>query len=152
LLYPYARVFTTLSLIAVDALGLFVSMASVLLFWSQIRADLEPARYLSLLPVLLIFIIAYYLAGLYPGIGISPIEELRRLTTATAMVYLILAALSFLLRNVEQFSRASFLLSWLVAFLVLPAGRHIREAKWAQPSGGASLWRSWGLASKGTVY
>lgn len=95
--------------------------------------------YLSLLPLFLMFPIAYFLAGLYPAIGIGPIEEFRRLTISTSGVFLILGALSFFLRNAEQYSRLTFIMSWVVSLALVPTGRHllrrllIRIGVWGEP-------------------
>ena len=38
-----------------------------------------PSLYWQLWPVLGLFLLAYAAAGLYPGVGISPVDELRRI-------------------------------------------------------------------------
>ena len=57
------------------------------------------------LPILIISLISFGFNGLYPAIGISPVEELRKLVSTTTLVVLILTAVSFWTRNAEAFSR-----------------------------------------------
>ncbi len=98
------------------------------LIWSSIKGDMPAAIYVRLLPLLLILPISYYLAGLYPGIGLSPVEELRRLTVATSFSYLIIGALSFFLRNATQYSRATFVLIYIGALVAVPLFREFLRA------------------------
>ena len=109
----------------VDLLSLIFSIGIVFLTWSQVRKEMLPATYLGLFPLLFIFILAYSLIGLYPGIGLGPVEELRRLTITTSIAYLILGALSFFFRNAYQYSRITFILSWLLALIFVPLGRNL---------------------------
>lgn len=69
------------------------------------------------------FVIAYASANLYPGVGTSAADELRRLTVATSLVYLALAAAVFLARNEESYSRGALLLGWLLSLPLVPLAR-----------------------------
>ena len=119
------RLFISILFMLIDLLSLFISIGSIYLIWSQVKGDMLPSRYWGLAPLLLIFLLAYSMIGLYPGIGIGPVEELRRLTIATSIVFLILGSLSFFFRNAYQYSRVTFILSWLVALMLVPIGRHL---------------------------
>ena len=92
------------------------------------RSDLNPSLYQSLIPLILLFIIVFSLGGLYPAVGINPYDELRRLTISTTAVFLALGTMSFWIRNVEMYSRASFALTWAIAIIAIPAARHIVRA------------------------
>lgn len=72
-----------------------------------------------------LFIIAYASADLYPGVGTSAADELRRVTVATSLVYLALAASVFLARNEESYSRGALLLGWLLSMPLVPIARGI---------------------------
>ena len=51
--------------------------------------------------------------GLYPGIGVGPVDELRRLSIGTTLGMLALVGLSFYLRKINMWSRAVLGLAWL---------------------------------------
>jgi len=134
-----SRLWMGLLLLISDTLSLLMAVSLALFIWSFVRADLEPVRYFGLLPILLVFVLAYALVGLYPAVGISPIEELRRLTISTTAVFLLLGTLSFYMRNVEQYSRAAFGISWLILLVLAPLNRKIIRslgvsgAIWGEP-------------------
>jgi Undecaprenyl-phosphate galactose phosphotransferase WbaP len=70
-----------------------------------------------------LFTIAYASANLYPGVGTSAADELRRLTIATSLVYLALAASVFLAKESEEFSRAALLMGWMLSLFLVPLAR-----------------------------
>jgi len=79
--------------------------------------------YLSLWPAMALFIAVYFTVGLYPGVGLAPAEELRRLTLATSLVYLVLAAGTFLFKEGSTYSRAVFLGAWMLSAALVPIAR-----------------------------
>jgi len=126
-----------LSLAFVDASALFISCAVALVSWSFRRDDLFLSNYVSLLPLILVFILVYFVAGLYSVVGVHPVEELRQLCITTSVTFLGLGALSFWFRNAESYSRASFVIGWLISLFLLPAGRELLRAV-------ATKYRHWG--------
>lgn len=90
-------------------------------------------------PVALIFPLAFVLLGLYPGVGVSPVDELRRLTMAIGGIFLgITLAYGFLLRDAPVFAVfvLTALLATLIAVPVVRAGaRHLfaRRSWWGTP-------------------
>ena len=133
------RYLMDLLLIFSDSISLFLSGFIALHLWTFVRSDLNPSLYQSLIPLILFFIIVYSLGGLYPAVGINPYDELRRLTISTTAVFLALGTMSFWIRNVEMYSRASFALTWVIAIIGIPAARHIvrslaaRRGLWGEP-------------------
>ena len=111
------------ALILSDVITLFVSFLLMLWIWSFIRSDLQISEYVSLIPILLVFIIAYALTGLYSSGGIGPVEELRLLVLTTTFVFLMLGTLSFWNHSMNLYSRASFLGSWMISITFLPFSR-----------------------------
>lgn len=108
---------------ACDMLCLAAVATVVLFSWSLLRPEMYLPVYLNLIPLVLLFLVVYLLYGLYQPAGLSPVEELRRLSSATTITFLGLGSLSFWFRNAESYSRASFLLIWLFLLVVLPAAR-----------------------------
>lgn len=116
-----------------DFLCLSGSMGFVIILWSQIRTELIVETYQSLiLPVSGLFLCIYLLTGLYPGIGVGPVEELRRLTISTSLGTLGLMGLTFYLRNITSWSRAVIGLTWLCLLVSVPIMRKVfrRLAVW----------------------
>ena len=64
------------------------------------------------------------LLGLYPGYGLSPVEELRRQTYATVATLAILAILALAFQSGDQLSRLLVALSFLERLFLAPIGRH----------------------------
>ena len=126
-----------LSLAFVDAAALFISCAVALIFWSLRRDDLLLSNYVPLIPLILVYLTVYFVAGLYSVVGVHPVEELRQLSITTSVTFLGLGALSFWFRNAESFSRASFVIGWLISLFLLPAGRELLRAV-------ATKYRLWG--------
>lgn len=108
-----------------DVLALMLSGTLALWIWSHVRADLVPENYVALMPLGLVFVLVFYLTGLYPAVGMSPVEEFRRLILATTGGFLGMGTLSFYLRDVEAWSRASFGLAWLFALILVPLAREL---------------------------
>ena len=127
-------------LLMVDAISFliagFLAVALRIVFLNEsLRVDLFP----QIIPVLLLSIIFFGLVGLYPGIGISPVEELRKLVTTTTLVVIALAGMSFWFRNAEDYSRLTLGLTWAFSIFLLPIGRDItriaglRLNLWGEP-------------------
>ncbi len=94
----------------------------------KLGGQFPPLRYLSLWPVIGLFLVAYVLSGLYPSVGITPPDELRRLSYATTLIFLILGVMTFLFQLGLAYSRAIFLMAWALALILVPLGRAIVRA------------------------
>jgi Undecaprenyl-phosphate galactose phosphotransferase WbaP len=101
------------SLIADSVLGRFLSLTSSI--WLS--------DHLILLSLILAFPLIYALRGLYPGVGLGAVEELRRLSITTSMVFVTLASTSFFLRAPKGLSRSALLMAWVLSLLLVPIGR-----------------------------
>nr|WP_084496101.1 undecaprenyl-phosphate galactose phosphotransferase WbaP [Meiothermus cerbereus] len=94
--------------------------------------------YLELWPMLFLFPLAYALAGLY-GVGIAPPEELRRLSYATSLVFVVLGAATFMYKAGADYSRGAFVFAWGLALALVPLGRALvrelfaRKPWWGVP-------------------
>ncbi len=83
----------------------------------------EPSLYRQLWPILGVFLLAYAAAGLYPAVGLSPVDELRRICLSTTFTYLVLGAGLFLTGSSEIYSRGVFLLTWMFSLATVLLGR-----------------------------
>ena len=77
--------------------------------------------------------------GLYPAIGMGGIEEFRSLTISTSLLYVIYAALTYVLKPSLPFSRLVFGEMWLLSLVLVPANRSLlrhlmaRMGAWGEP-------------------
>ena len=72
---------------------------------------------------ILVFIIVYAVRGYYPGIGMGIVEELRLLTTTTSLVFLTIGAVTYVGGVQVDFSRFSFLMTWVISLAAVPINR-----------------------------
>ncbi|MEO1067818.1 MAG: undecaprenyl-phosphate galactose phosphotransferase WbaP, partial [Cyanobacteria bacterium J06638_6] len=83
----------------------------------------EAVLYAPLLPFIGVFLLAYTAAELYPAVGLSPVDELRRVCLYTTFTYLVLGAGLFLTGESETYSRGVFLLAWVMSLAMVLLGR-----------------------------
>jgi Undecaprenyl-phosphate galactose phosphotransferase WbaP len=110
-------------LASVDLVMLALAGALAYLIWALPARGQSAGMYIELLPLVGLFIAGYARAGLYPGLGLGPIETLRRLSTVTTFGFLVLAAFSFALKLPHLYSRVTFLLAFVLSLLLVPLGR-----------------------------
>jgi Undecaprenyl-phosphate galactose phosphotransferase WbaP len=130
---------TALVLLLTDVLTVVASL--LLAVWLRYLWDrsLLWELYLDLWPALFLFPIAYGLAGLY-GVGIAPPEELRRLSYATSLVFVVLGAATFMYKAGADYSRGAFVFAWGLALVLVPLGRAlVRELFARKPWWGAAV-------------
>ncbi len=130
---------TATALLAIDTVAVLVSL--LLAIWLRYLWDrsLLWDIYLDLWPMLLLFPLGYALAGLYGG-GIAPPEELRRLSYATSLVFVILGAATFMYKSGADYSRGAFVFAWGLALVLVPLGRAlVRELFARKPWWGAAV-------------
>ncbi|MDR5697982.1 MAG: undecaprenyl-phosphate galactose phosphotransferase WbaP [Armatimonadota bacterium] len=100
---------------------------------------MSPELYWQLWPGTVLLVLANGLQGLYPGFGTNPVEELRRTSASVSLVHLVAGAATFVVRGAEVYSRAVFLVAWLLALVLVPVGRaavrHVfcRSRWWGYP-------------------
>ena len=141
-----ARGFMSLILATSDAFSLVLAvflavgirwLAGILL--PNVVVLSTPMLYLTLIPIILVFLLIYKLWGLYPAIGLGPVEELKRLVTSTTIVFTAFTAFTFWVRTAEIYSRSVIAFSWLFALFLLPVSRWItrsicvRMGIWGEP-------------------
>jgi len=133
---PGSRPCFTGSIMAIgDLLAISATITMAVLVRQALNGGFQLADYGRLWPLLGLFGVTYTLFGLYPGIAMSPIAELRTTTSATTLVFLVLGALTFVLRTPFTYSRSAFLASWLASLFVVPLTRAflrgtLREKSW----------------------
>ena len=92
--------------------------------------------YLELIPLISLFLLGYAQSGLYPGLGLGPVETLRRQSFVSAFGYVVLAAFTFALKLPHLYSRATFIIALGLSLIVVPLTR-------AALTRAATRWRWW---------
>ena len=134
-----SRVVRWLLLAAADVAALFLSASLAYLLWALPMREQSPGLYLQLAPLVLLFVLGYAQAGLYPGFGLGPVETLRRVSYVTAFGFLLLAAFSFALKVPALYSRVTFTIAFAASLLIVPLSRvlilHVarRWSWWSEP-------------------
>lgn len=115
-----------------DLMGLVISgILSVYLGQFFDGPDVNPEIYWQLWPVLGLFILSYATFGLYPGVAISPVDELRWISVSTTLIYLVLGSAIFLFREGEIYSRGAFLLAWALSLFLVHLSRALVRSLFA---------------------
>ncbi len=84
--------------------------------------------YLEVFPGLALFVAAFAIHGLYPGVLLHPAEEIRRVFHCVSIVFLLVLCTTFLWHNAESYSRSIVIITWaLGAPAVLLARKLARQ-------------------------
>ncbi len=127
------RTFPTFAMmVGSDLLGLGVAALISVYVRFILDGQFQLPLYWQLLPLMGLFTVAYAAVGLYPGVAISPVDELRWVTVSTSLVYFVLGSTIFLRREGEVYSRGIFLLAWLLSIGLVLAGRALTRYLFAQ--------------------
>jgi Undecaprenyl-phosphate galactose phosphotransferase WbaP len=124
---------TGVALAASDLAALVLAFAIGIAVRQVFGSDLTLGQYLALLPLAGLFLAAYGVAGLYPGIPYHAAEELRRLSGATTLVCLLLGSATFFARG-DLPPRTLLAGTWLAALVLVPTLRAMVRARCARRS------------------
>jgi Undecaprenyl-phosphate galactose phosphotransferase WbaP len=113
---------TALSFLVSDTLALTLSAVFALEFWQIVNPGVSQF-FLEVWPAMGLLLVIYAWEGLYPGVGMTSVEELRRLVRATTLVYLFVTAAIFLLKDVGAHSRGVFASGWVLSVILVPFSR-----------------------------
>ena len=121
----YAREVMTLSLMVTDLASLSLAFGTAIFLSALLPGGnhFVFSSYAKWMPGLLLFILAYALAGLYPAVGMSPVDELRLLAKATSTVFVLFMVLLFWLHNLTDFSPLVLVLAWPIALFMTQLDR-----------------------------
>ena len=126
-------------LLLADLAALAAGATASVLVWRHFGINFSTEFYLRLWPLILLFPAAYAATGLYPGFGRNPVDELRKLSIGTSVVYAALAVTIFLLKDAATYSRGAFLLAWTDTLILVPLFRTVlrsacsRKPWWGHP-------------------
>jgi FlaA1/EpsC-like NDP-sugar epimerase len=122
---------------AVICLTFLMSVAFRNLLWGSDSPIINGAPYLGI--TLFLLPITFFLAKLYPGYGIDVVDEIRTITIGTTIVFGVLATMSFLFKELWEYSRFVYLSTWVLSLPLLPLGRSLirntfsKKSWWGMP-------------------
>lgn len=129
---------TTAVIIAVDVVSLAAAMSIVVIVRWLFGGEFHPSLYFQLWPVLFAFVAVFAIFKTYV-MPLNPPGETRQICVATALVYLGLGSVIYLLRLDAVYSRSIFLAAWPVSIVAVLEGRWLvrgllaRKAWWGAP-------------------
>ena len=150
---PWASVGRSFLPMASDLAILGLSGLVAVLVWASPVRDQGVGYYLPAAPLLVLVVLGYAQAGLYPGFGLGPVETLRRYSLVTLSAFVLMASLVFALKLEDFYSRITLALACALSLLFVPLGRAVlarvgrRWSWWREPvvlvghgGGTASAW------------
>ncbi len=93
--------------------------------WRLLVNISAPPIYVRYWPAIALFPIMFAAEGLYPGVGVGPVELLRKMSRGATIIYLMLTATIFLTKDAYVQSRGGFFTSWILSLLCLPLARAV---------------------------
>jgi len=113
------------SLVLSDVIALLVSVATSIAVKGIVSRPFELTGYLRLFPFLFVFLAVYAAIGLYSGVAMGPPEEIRRTTFSSAVLFLVLAAVTVSLRSATQPFTWNLFLAMLLSIMLVPLTRGV---------------------------
>ena len=120
----YQKRWTTfLTIVLGDLVALVASVSSAIALRYLTHGQFAASDYLMFGPTLALFPMAFAALGLYPGVGLNPVEELRRIISATTISFLVIVSGTFLAKSSANYSRAIFSVAWILSVILLAVCR-----------------------------
>lgn len=131
----WARPASVAALAFADVTGLVMAVALAYEVWARPVLGQATWVYLEILPLLPLVLLAFAEGGLYPGFGLGAVETLRRLSLRISFVYVILAAITWVIKLPHRHSRVTFAIAWGASLVVVPLLRVamlalLRRTRW----------------------
>src|SRR5580658_9692487 len=103
--------YSYLAMLAIDVAALSI------VYWLAVfgRYFVTPGSvrfYVGLFPGISLFVLAFFIQGLYPGLLLHPAEEIRRIFYSVSVVFLLVMCTTFLWHNAAVYSRSIILITW----------------------------------------
>ena len=136
---PFSKVasrpgLTCCVMVVSDLLALTLSIALAAGVCHLLGRMLNLEAYTRLWPLLALFPAVYTLFGLYPGIVVNPVTEIRRTCSATVLVYLTIGMFGFVVGRDQRYSLAAYFLVLAISLIWVPASRSLTRRLFASRS------------------
>lgn len=136
----HARLWMSATLFTTDMLSLFTAFVVAIQFRGLLQLLASPSYKELFVLLALIISVLFYRKGLYPGVGVHYIDEFRHIVTSTALAFLILIGVTFLLHTSLVYSRFVLILAGALTTGLIPFSRYlirrlmIRLDLWGEPA------------------
>ena len=117
-----------------DVFTLFCCVVAAVLLRVGTGGVIDAMEYWRLAPGLGIFPVLFGALGLYPGIMLSPPDELKKISWAISLVFLGLMGVIFFIKGGEDYSRLALIWAWCFSLVAVPYGRMIMRRLFARRS------------------
>ena len=112
----------TATLVAADICATGFAVVLGFQAWSYMNPSIPPLQpVMALAPVFCAAMFAF--ESLYPGLGMSAVEHIRRVFRGVTLVYLMLTAAMFMAKDRWADSRGGFMLAWMFSLALAPTAR-----------------------------
>jgi Undecaprenyl-phosphate galactose phosphotransferase WbaP len=121
-----------------DILSLISAALLAQFLWTFLINSNVPRLHYSW-PSILLYAAIFWFKGLYPGVGLMPVEQLQRIVRSISLVYLFWVASIFLVKEADATSRGVLTLAWILSGVFVPLARsmacHLFSTKawWGAP-------------------
>ncbi len=135
----HARTWMTSVLIASDLFSLLISILLAQQVRSLGSSTLDPYYHGVFTVLAIILIWAFARRGVYPGIGLNYVDELREVVSSTSFTFLLVIGITFLLKTTSVYSRLMLLVIWTLSMILIPTNRYAirhlltRLRLWGEP-------------------
>ncbi len=119
------RLATHASILIADLMAFWVAFISAVWIRHAFGGQFIPSDYWRFLLLLPGFTVVFAAMGLYPGVGIHPVRELRGIAYANSIVYLIMMAGTFLSKTGTLYSRLAFTGAWALSVVLVMLFRNL---------------------------
>jgi len=110
---------TMISFLTADSLALTLSGCAAVLARYALNGQFMLADYLPFAPAILLFLVVFKAMGLYPGLGVNPVSEFRRIVLGTFISYMMIIAATFFAKQSSDYSRIIFLFAAVLSAALL---------------------------------
>jgi Undecaprenyl-phosphate galactose phosphotransferase WbaP len=136
----YARWWMTTMLVLTDLISLFLASGLAIMLRTGLPHNaISLPFYIKQLPIVALFIFMYAWKGLYPAVGLSPVDELHHLMLATSTVFMLILVFTFWAGISLSYSRLVIAFAWVFALIIVQFNRWLlrillgRMRMWGEP-------------------
>lgn len=130
--FRYNRLITYSTIILTDLFALTVSGVFALGARTLYPTPFILADYVWFLSALPLFLVIFGFSGLYPGVAMNPVSELRRIVHATTFGYLAVIAFTFLAKAWAEYSRLVIAGAWITSVFLVAIARNVVRSQLAR--------------------
>ena len=125
---------TTIILMLVDAASLVMAFEMSTRLWDLGQITTDKLFDLESTAVIGLFVLAYAISGLYPGVGIRPHEELKKLTIDTILMHVVFSGVTFFVQRCLEFPFTRSFVDFLPVGIDVCAARPHPNTRFLRPS------------------